>query len=279
MNNGAILIANNNGHIDYVKQAVFAARRIKKYLNLPVSVITDSAEYLKNNFNPDVFDQVLEIDYSMSNNQRFYFDGSLSHKTLIFKNQSRSLCYSLSPYDKTLVIDTDYVICNNLLGQCFASSSDLMLFKDACDLTGYRDMHEFKFISDKSVPFYWATVIYFEKNEKNKCFFDLINHIEENWYHYRQVYQITNPMFRNDYAFSIAVHIMQGFISGNEIVKELPGKHYFTIDKDILWALKEDRMTFLLEKENHIGEYTALTTEGLDVHVMNKFSLERCIDE
>ena len=47
---GAFLIARNNSQVDYVKQAVFLAKRIKKYLGLPTSVLTDSVEYLKNNF-------------------------------------------------------------------------------------------------------------------------------------------------------------------------------------------------------------------------------------
>ena len=35
MNNGVLCFANNNGRIDYVKQAEFLATRVKKYLGLP----------------------------------------------------------------------------------------------------------------------------------------------------------------------------------------------------------------------------------------------------
>ena len=37
-------------------------------------------------------------------------------------------------------------------------------------------------------------------------------------------------------------------------------------------------MKFLLEKEDRIGEYIVAKTDGLDIHVMNKMSLTRCID-
>ena len=47
MSKGAFLIARNNGHIDYVKQAVFLAKRIKKHLGIPVSIATDSVDYLE----------------------------------------------------------------------------------------------------------------------------------------------------------------------------------------------------------------------------------------
>ena len=59
MSKGAFLIARNNGHIDYVKQAVFLAKRIKKYLNIPVSVATDSIGYLEDTFGTDDFDKII----------------------------------------------------------------------------------------------------------------------------------------------------------------------------------------------------------------------------
>ena len=40
----------------------------------------------------------------------------------------------------------------------------------------------------------------------------------------------------------------------------------------------DDNFLFLLEKENHLGEYTPLRIKGSNVHVMNKFSLNRIID-
>jgi len=277
MSKGVVLIANNNGHIDYVKQAVFLSHRVKQYLNLPVTVITDSPNYLKNNFDTDHLDQIITIDYKETTNKRFYFDGAMSHKTLQFKNQSRTLCYFLSPYDKTLVMDTDYIICNDVLLKCFDSNSDLMLYRKSYDISNIRDTHEFKYVSDQSIIFYWATVLYFTKNSKNDAFFGLIDHIQEEWHHYRKTYQISNSMFRNDFAFSIALHIMRGFENSTEIADELPGKHFYTADKDILWKLNDDKMMFLVEKKDYVGEYTPVSTQGMNVHVMNKFSLERCM--
>ena len=44
MTHGAVIFALNNGGIDYVKLAVFAAERVRKYLQVPVSIITDSPD-------------------------------------------------------------------------------------------------------------------------------------------------------------------------------------------------------------------------------------------
>ena len=105
-----------------------------------------------------------------------------------------------------------------------------------------------------------------------------MQHIEEEWQHYRRVYQITSPLFRNDFAFSIGIHIMNGFCQGG-FAKQLPGKMMYTTDQDILWDLDEEKMTFLVEKKDYKGEYTALRTNGQNIHVMNKFSLGRIIDK
>jgi hypothetical protein len=40
-----------------------------------------------------------------------------------------------------------------------------------------------------------------------------------------------------------------------------------------------DEMTFLVEKKNYLGEYTAIKTTGQTIHVMNKLSLNRIIDQ
>ena len=85
MSKGAFLIARNNGHIDYIKQAVFLAKRIKKHLNIPVSVATDSIEYLTSEFGIDDFDKVIQLDYTAESNMRYFFDGTLSKKTAIVK--------------------------------------------------------------------------------------------------------------------------------------------------------------------------------------------------
>ena len=77
--------------------------------------------------------------------------------------------------------------------------------------------------------------------------------------------------------FSIAIHIMNGYQAGS-FASSLPGKKYYTADRDILWELNDDNFLFLVEKEGHLGEYTPLRIKGSSVHVMNKFSLNRIID-
>ena len=50
MKQGVVLFAFNNNTIDYIKQAVYCAKRIKKYLKLSVQLITDDEDYLIKSF-------------------------------------------------------------------------------------------------------------------------------------------------------------------------------------------------------------------------------------
>ena len=50
MTNGVVLFAFNNSDIDYIKQAIYCAKRVKKYLGLPVQLITDSADYMEDTY-------------------------------------------------------------------------------------------------------------------------------------------------------------------------------------------------------------------------------------
>lgn len=278
MSRGVLLFASNNSMMNYVKQANYLALRIRKYLDLPTTLVTDVdvkskfPEYVKN------FDKIINVNnLKLQFANKRYHDGSISNRTLPFNNGNRADAYDLTPYDETLVMDTDYIVSNNLLNYCFEQSKDFLIYDRAVHLGSYTDTAEFKHISDTSVKFYWATVFFFRKNSLNKTFFDLVKHIQENYLHYRSVYQFKSNVFRNDFAFSIAIHIMNGYQSG-EFAGKLPGTHYYCIDKDVLHTINEDEFVVFVEKSNRLGEYTLTKITGSNLHVMNKFSLERAID-
>jgi hypothetical protein len=277
MTKGVLLIANNNSQIDYVKQSIYLADRIHKYLDVPVSIITNSIDYLKRCFDSTVFEKIIDVNDESDTNQRILFDGEYSQKTVQWQNATRINAYNLSPYDQTLLIDTDFILNNSRLKSIFSSSNDFMIYKDSYDLSQTKNTAEFNRVSDTGIDFYWATAIYFTKTHENKIFFDLIKHVKKEWDHYVRVYRLPSTIYRNDYAFSIAIHIMNGFQSG-DFAKKLPGKLYYTTDKDLLIKHKNTAMTFLVGKQDYPGEYTLLKTDNLNVHVMNKLSLQRVID-
>jgi len=276
MTRGVILIAKNNREIDYVKQAAFLSSRVKKYLGLPTTLITDSSDYLKKNSLEESFDNII-ITKNSEHTVKKYRDGLIYQNTLDFKNTDRSSVYSLTPYEETLILDTDLIVSDNTLNNCFDQRSDLMMYSNAFELSGWRDTSEFKYITDVGPKFYWATAVFFRKSPVIEIFFNLVTHIQENWPHYRKLYQIVSPVFRNDFAFSIAVHIMNGY-TNDEFVKEMPGTLYYTTDRDELISLKDDEFLFILEKEDQ-SNYFMSKIKGKTVHVMNKYSLGRVIND
>lgn len=278
MSKGAVLFASNNSKINYVKQANFLAKRIKKYMNLPTSIVTDIDIQTKYPDTLEVFDEIIQVNnlkHSYANKR--YHDGTLSNRVLNFNNGNRADAYFLSPYNETLVMDTDYIVSSDILNNCFEQQNDLCLYKDAVHLGIHSGTPEFDKISDTSVDFYWATVVFFRKTKINEIYFNLIKHIQENYMHYRSVYQFKSNVYRNDFAFSIAAHIMNGYQKGN-FVTSLPGKHYYTIDKDVLHSIVDTEIKVLVEKSQRLGEYTLAKFNNMNLHVMNKFSLERVID-
>jgi hypothetical protein len=270
MNKGVLLFA-FQGDIDYISLAIFCAKRVKRHLNLPVSVVTDSKENLQKLKNSELFDKILESSDDTSQKKLFY-NGSATYHNYVWKNSNRSLSYELTPYDHTIVLDVDYIVNSDFLLKCLDIDKDFLIFKDSCDLSFWRNSKEFKYVSDYSIDFYWATVLIFKKTKKNKIFFNLVNYIKNNWNYYRSLYQISDSKFRNDFAFSIAIHIFSGFIS-KSFENIIPSKIYYTLDRDYLYKVDDDSCTFLVEKENLGGQYVPIRINNVDVHVMNKFSL------
>jgi len=275
MSRGAVLVARNNAQIDYIKQAAFNASRIKKYLDIPVTILTDNVTVAKKLYET-IFDQIIEIPNEDAYSHRKYNDGTYFRKSLEFKNNSRSLVYDLSPYDETLLLDTDYIISNDIFKKCFLQKHDFLIYDGGVELSGWRNTDEFNYISIVGPKFYWATAIFFRKTRENKIYFDLVKHIQANWSYYLNLYQITSSLLRNDFIFSIAIHIMNGFTNSN-FAKPMPGKLFYSIDRDLLVDLKDDNFLMLIEKENDYGNYSPMRIKGCNLHVMNKFSLDRII--
>jgi hypothetical protein len=277
MTTGCLIFAQNTVGVDYVKLALFAARRVREHLDISVSLATDSQAWLE--FYPEhveVFDQIIPIQGNTTQQKKFY-DGTLAYQTAEWKNLTRNQAYDITPYDRTLVIDSDYIINSNTLVKALNNTYSFQIFSKSFDLAGWRDASSFNRINQYSVPFYWGTVFIFEKTASTRSLFDLIEYIKLNWEFFRIIYKIDSPTFRNDFAFSIAIHIMNGMTQG-DFAQELPGLMTYVLDRDILVKMNNDKMQFLVEKAHYPGEYTLVSTNNTDVHVMNKQSLSRLID-
>ena len=283
MTSGVLMFAHNNREIDYGMMAYVSARYVEKHLKVPISLVTDSGTInwldKKDTSLKTIFDKIILTD-NLSRpipcDKRFY-DGSTNYKKTVFNNGFRSRSYELTPYDQTLVIDTDLLIKNDRLKHIWNSNSDFMINSKHIDLAYDRENNEFQRVSEYTVDFYWATAFYFRKTLWTETFFNLCQHISENYDYYRFTYQISYPVLRNDFIFSIAIHIMNGFTNITSPEK-LPAEIYYTFDRDELYQVNPDgTLVFLIQKKNSLGQYTLAKTDNQNIHIMNKYSYNRNI--
>lgn len=269
MTKGVLIFALNDG-FDYQSVAVIAAKRVATHLQLPVTLVTNVAP---SKTVADLFDKII-VKSEKLNQTRTIQDGLNSTK-INWLNFSRYSAYELSPYDETLVIDADYLINTNFLMNCFESNKDFLIYKQSIDISYHRHNPEFEFLNEFSIPFYWATVFYFKKTKLNEIFFKLIEFIRDNWHYYRLLYQISETKFRNDYAFSMAIHLLHGDILSDKF-NLIPGKMFYSLDKDILISTTDSSCTILTPKKSSSDEYL-VTKINKDIHVMNKQSILRTV--
>jgi hypothetical protein len=116
-----ILIFAFSGGFDYYSLAQKSAKRIKRHLNLPITVVTDDSS----KFDNVLFDNIIEIADDEKQLKKFY-DGTSEFKMYPWKNSNRFKCYELSPYDETLVLDVDYIVNSSFLLNLFEHPLNIM---------------------------------------------------------------------------------------------------------------------------------------------------------
>jgi hypothetical protein len=276
MNKGCLLFA-HNGDIDYGSQAVLAARLAIKHLGIPVSIITDhgTLDSMKNRFEQLPFDQIIMVEKPKTANSRTLNNGD-NRINVQFINSNRSTAYDLTPYDRTLLIDTDFLIQSNTLEKYWNSPDIFLITPEMKDLTYLGNQTNDFYISQYSIQTLWATNIMFTKCDEVKILFDLVEHIKENYTYYANLYHFLHYQYRNDFAFSIACHIMSSY-GIDKWYGELSSP-IFIRDSDSLHRVKNNQLTFLIKDYNKQDNWVLLSTQNQDIHFMNKIDLLKNFD-
>lgn len=276
------MFAHNNSEIDYFRMAVVNAMLIKKHLDVAVTVVTDqhSFNYVSKTIPESKIHEVIEHvvindkDRTFKNtNSKVYRDTINHQKSLSFYNLDRADAYDISPYDETIMIDADYLILGNTLNSCWGNKNPLMMNYTWQDINFNRKF-DLDRLSVASITQYWATVVYFQKSEHAQSFFTLCKSVRENHAYYKNLYRWPGATFRNDYVFSVAAHMLNGLT--DKSVPELPFKLYKSFDFDDIYKVKSHtEISMYLEKPDCAGEYILSNWKDLDLHVMNKWALNR----
>ena len=291
-NRGILLFAENNERIDYLRLAILCAQCIKNNMgsDTKVSVVTTNGSW--NNLSKvgteleslakALFDKVIFANNTYDiDNSRIYRDTQYHQVTAQFLNRSRSSAYELSPYDETILIDVDYFVLNGSLNHVWGSNEDFIINKSAKTLL-HKPLTgpEFR-LNPFGIRMYWATVIYFKKSEKAKLIFDLVSHIKEAWNYYRHVYDFPGGLYRNDFSFSIALHMLNGFVDDNSFVKSFSDPEILTaIDTDQFISF-DDKNTVRFYANDPVENWKFYVSKirGVNVHCLNKISILNNFDK
>jgi hypothetical protein len=282
MKNGVVLFAHNSRQVDYGLLSIIAGGLAKKHLNVPVSLITDNATISwmqHSNFYDvavEIFDKIILVDSPANQNTRILNDGG-SSQVVPFSNANRCSVWNLTPYENTLMIDSDYLIFSNNLNNYWNTDYDILISQAMNDIKGDRTGILEKHVSETGVHLYWATTVMFKKNERSKMFFDLVHFIRDHYEYYSELFRFDPRQYRNDISFSIAKHILDGF--EDKSVESLPPV-LTILDKDILAEVSEDgKLKILVNDITDTNKFSLASIKNTDIHVMNKQSIVRNKDQ
>jgi len=273
MTRGILIFAFNNDRVDYLKHANWAANRVNGFLDLPVTIVTDQKSLVGKNIKHEVI-----LTNAMSGGQRNFDKGRCGGEALWY-NVNRFQAYDYSPYDETIIIDSDYVINTTQLLKVFDNPYNVLCHREVYDISGRGGFLPYQTFGHHNFPHYWATILYFNRSKEAEQLFQLMSMIKENYEHYSKLYKYQFRPYRNDYVVSIALSILYGHRLNAipTIPWDLPSAFS---DVDIINVSDtEYQMTF--EKWNHTANEKRKVTSKLkdtDFHCINKNSLEDIVN-
>jgi hypothetical protein len=248
MSKGCVILANDTREFQYRQLAQLAAARVRNHLDLPCEIM--SLEDLKDNH------RVLQG-----------MDGKL-----VWNNLGRTKIYELSPFDRTLVIDADYFITSSSLAPHLEANFDFAMIKDMHNpVTGepFRPM-----MGHSKIQQLWATVMIFNKSNISAKIFAMAQHVLDHYLYYSKLYAFNSTPIRNDYAFTIACHLMGGY---GQVDYSLRGYRMFNCDLNTeILQISHDNVLVGYHKED--GKQYVQRLKNVDVHLQHKKSLFGLID-
>jgi hypothetical protein len=259
MTTGAVIFAFNNEQIDYVAMAAWSARNIRRHLNIPVCLVTDSVEPVDQHF-----DQVRYVKVTGTNGRYF----SDYNANVTWHNESRADAYSLSPWDCTLVLDADYVVASDQLLTVLEADQDFLAHKQAYDVTGLNTFDDLNWFGAHRMPMSWATVMMFRRSQHAELIFDVMQMVRDNWSHYRNLYKNTKASYRNDHALSIALNLVNG---NTQHYPYIPWRLASLTPEHLVTQTNTDAYRIEFVTPDQRPKWIALT--GQDFHAMGKQQL------
>lgn len=264
MTTGALIFAFDNEKTNYINMAGWASHNIKRHLKIPVAVVTNN-EIKAKKYN---FDRIIPHP-AQSGGQRT----SPHESSSTWYNAGRIHSYDLTPWNSTLVLDADYVVASNQLEILLNSNQDFISHESAVDIVAQNDYVGLNYFGDYKMPMSWATIMMFRQSEHAQAIFNCMRMIHKNWKHYTDLYQTRTSVFRNDYALSIALNIVNGHTLNHPAI---PWKLASLTPEHTLTQIAQDHYRVDYIDNERRARY--ITLQNQDFHAMGKQHLEKIIE-
>ena len=259
MSRGVLLFAFNTEKFNYYEMAEYTARRVNHFLGLPVTIVTDEDSYPEDT--DYVWDNVIKV-VPDKNNTRVW-------GTWI--NKGRWQAYELTPYDETLLIDVDYVVNSNKLSMLFDIYDDFICHNTIDFLMQPNaDQEKISYYGYNSL---WATVVLFRKCDKSRRIFECMQMVQNNYEYYMNLHSFNTGIYRNDYALTIAMDIVNGHLTDKS--DYIPWNLIHIGSNTQIYKNNDDELdteftvTFDNWQRGKVRkEY--ITIKDMDLHLMNK---------
>jgi hypothetical protein len=259
MSKGAILFAFNSPKFNYYEMAVATAKRVNHFLDLPVTIVTDENSIPEQTSYE--FDKTI-ITHADKNNIR-------EHQ--IWINKGRYQAYELSPYDETILLDTDYMVNSNKLLRTFDIYDDFCCHDTTSFLMQPGVAQEV--LSAYSFKTLWATVVTFKKSKRAKQIFECLEMVQKNYDHYCNIHSFVGGLYRNDYALTLALRIANGHSDNKRDI--IPWNLMHVGKNTSIYRNNDDEFNTeytVMYDQWHRGKIRKeyITMKDTDFHVMNK---------
>ena len=216
MTRGVLLTAHDNGLIQYGKLAEICAALVRKHMGpIEVALVTDSSTQCDHS----QFEHVVINDpdqFPAFKNTRRFVKEVRQYPEFVeapYLNHTRPWVYMDSPFEETLVLDTDFLVLDDSLNGVW-DGPDFQMNRNIVNLSWPSEVQTRR-LHDVSVHQYWATVFFFRKTAVNEQFFEVVRDVQTSYDFYSVLYKYTTRMYRNDTAFSMAVHLMGHKLADN----------------------------------------------------------------
>lgn len=287
---GFLYYAYNNEIINYLKLAICSALMGRHQLPSFRAMVVTNSKSLESlneedlNLLNELFETVKIDDKELTQeNYKSTIDGDTRHGTHQWFNGTRPNAYTDSIYDETIMIDVDFLFQDDNLDKLWGSQTPVMMNRLIVPIINKEHSEKSGFIQTANVgnftvPMYWATVVYFNRSEFSENFFNLVNYVKDNYFYFQRLYQVDDNAYRNDYSFSIALYIANGFcIPGSEW--EIPYKFVLSTNKDVVFRVDKGQIKLIINTRNWKQPKQLFNVQKMSLHCMNKHSLQHKYDE